>query len=301
MASSTNQYDLEPFEDWFPTFLARSTEWQEGQLSKNQNPLGQSRVEYFGRYCQICRRSPICGTPLSSCSGCSRVYYCCQEHQRLDWKDHKTLCKLFPPINTKPLNNIGEWRDKLTDDFNSILRSSAAKGRPIPASKAQLYRHKFFYSPHCLSCYVQNDLTTCPKCHVVMRCQTSKCVAKFNTEHTKEACENHITRLASVIMVIRNSTFLKTSSNSRCSFKLPESWGGYFALKKDDFDSPGGMFALPAVRFQFTLTMGGIFTLIHTLQKIYDLEDLKLENDKTNEVEKSDRSTILFILLVQRS
>ena len=74
MASSTNQYDLEPFEDWFPTFLARSTEWQEGQLSKNQNPLGQSRVEYFGRNCQICRRSPICGTPLSSCSGCSRVY-----------------------------------------------------------------------------------------------------------------------------------------------------------------------------------------------------------------------------------
>ena len=30
---------------------------------------------------------------LSYCSNCKAVSYCCKDHQLLDWKDHKALCK----------------------------------------------------------------------------------------------------------------------------------------------------------------------------------------------------------------
>ena len=30
---------------------------------------------------------------LKQCAGCRVVYYCCHEHQKLDWKRHKPICK----------------------------------------------------------------------------------------------------------------------------------------------------------------------------------------------------------------
>jgi hypothetical protein len=39
----------------------------------------------------------ICGIDgnLRRCSKCKSAYYCCQDHQKLDWKEHKPECKII--------------------------------------------------------------------------------------------------------------------------------------------------------------------------------------------------------------
>lgn len=45
--------------------------------------------------CASCRRGPsmlVKPETLKRCSGCSNVWYCSQEHQKMDWKEHKKVC-----------------------------------------------------------------------------------------------------------------------------------------------------------------------------------------------------------------
>ncbi|KZW00908.1 hypothetical protein EXIGLDRAFT_830354 [Exidia glandulosa HHB12029] len=38
----------------------------------------------------------ICAYPATSrCSGCGKVFYCSQEHQKTAWQKHKRLCKIY--------------------------------------------------------------------------------------------------------------------------------------------------------------------------------------------------------------
>lgn len=38
--------------------------------------------------CKVCRKQT-----KFRCSGCHKVYYCCEEHSKLDWAQHKKECK----------------------------------------------------------------------------------------------------------------------------------------------------------------------------------------------------------------
>lgn len=40
------------------------------------------------KYCRVC-----CTNAKYKCSNCKRVGYCCAEHQREDWPEHKLNCK----------------------------------------------------------------------------------------------------------------------------------------------------------------------------------------------------------------
>jgi len=36
----------------------------------------------------------LCSQPATQlCSICKKIYYCCREHQKSHWKEHKTICK----------------------------------------------------------------------------------------------------------------------------------------------------------------------------------------------------------------
>ena len=195
---------LVPYSAWFPQFLSGTEEWANDEMKARTTdpcPL-TSQVSYFSRYCQVCRRSLLCGKPLNICSGCKRVYYCSKEHQREDWKEHKVLCKLCPPVNDTPLADWKEWRAKLMNDFNSIQGRAALTGKPLTGDNFARYQHKYLNQPHCTSCFIQSELITCGKCHVVMHCDAAKCRQKFKDTHTTESCQNHAIRIAAVVMAI---------------------------------------------------------------------------------------------------
>jgi len=43
--------------------------------------------------CGFCGQGPAGDEKLKLCSGCGLVAYCSKEHQREDWKNHKTTCQ----------------------------------------------------------------------------------------------------------------------------------------------------------------------------------------------------------------
>jgi len=44
------------------------------------------------RECLVCRKTEGDGTTLSSCGRCLAAFYCCREHQKADWPNHRSAC-----------------------------------------------------------------------------------------------------------------------------------------------------------------------------------------------------------------
>lgn len=49
--------------------------------------LLSKRLNESFQKCAVCSQQSI-----KSCSGCKNVYYCCYNHQKVDWKRHKDIC-----------------------------------------------------------------------------------------------------------------------------------------------------------------------------------------------------------------
>lgn len=49
----------------------------------------------MARHCDYpdCDNTDCDKSDFKKCSRCKAVCYCCVEHQKLHWKDHKKLCK----------------------------------------------------------------------------------------------------------------------------------------------------------------------------------------------------------------
>lgn len=64
---------------------------------------------------------------LMRCSGCQAVAYCCKEHQKADWPNHKKFCKRFQKL-------IAEYK---------TVRDSRPRGSPKPAKPSPYPLHDF--------------------------------------------------------------------------------------------------------------------------------------------------------------
>ena len=46
-------------------------------------------------YCWYCKEVEKPTSKLQRCSGCVRAAYCCRDHQKADWSNHRKLCQPF--------------------------------------------------------------------------------------------------------------------------------------------------------------------------------------------------------------
>nr|CAI5824243.1 unnamed protein product [Callosobruchus analis] len=47
-------------------------------------------AETIVSHCAVCQKEAT-----QKCGSCHGVYYCCREHQKADWKNHKKVCRPF--------------------------------------------------------------------------------------------------------------------------------------------------------------------------------------------------------------
>ncbi|XP_021915499.1 protein msta isoform X2 [Zootermopsis nevadensis] len=84
----------------------------------------------------------VCTEPANQrCGGCHVIYYCCRDHQRLDWKGHRSRCKPFKVADNKALGrHLIATRDIKVGEV--ILDE-----QPLVAGPSQVT------PPVCLGCY----------------------------------------------------------------------------------------------------------------------------------------------------
>lgn len=126
------------------------------------SPSFVNNFYYFG-VCHYCKTTP---TELRRCSGCKIVGYCSKEHQKLDWRNHRELCKViaFTFVNDNtPCGSFEEWtryRLKMQRQWVSLLK------RDLQPFECQMW----MFPRVCNWCYAKSNLTDCPKCCNIAYC-----------------------------------------------------------------------------------------------------------------------------------
>ena len=93
------------------------------------------------KYCIVCKEHAkqnqynMQSTKLLLCSGCHNVYYCCIDHQKMDWDKHKLVClyKYQPKISYKAISDkpYSIYRENLSIDIKTeidMIYKKAKKG-----------------------------------------------------------------------------------------------------------------------------------------------------------------------------
>ncbi|KAL3318255.1 Programmed cell death protein 2 [Cichlidogyrus casuarinus] len=83
----------------------------------------------------------VCGIPADKyCSKCNKKYYCCREHQVLDWNSHKTLCPEQNQLKERisslmQVNREGEEQDEETRALEEIARKATPEEKVMSKFK----------------------------------------------------------------------------------------------------------------------------------------------------------------------
>lgn len=91
----------------------------------------------------------VCGKQASQrCSLCKAVHYCGREHQKQDWKTHKSKCSCFQVANSKKLGRY------------MVATRDISAGETILKETPIVYGPKVSSYPVCLGCHHQLEATS---------------------------------------------------------------------------------------------------------------------------------------------
>lgn len=81
---------------WFPT-MPKELLWKEGDSDTDSDidPITHLLAEIDIEQCTLCSAPHTdSGAKLLRCGHCRIARYCCQDHQKIDWPNHRKLCKI---------------------------------------------------------------------------------------------------------------------------------------------------------------------------------------------------------------
>lgn len=119
---------------------------------------------YHPNICHTCKEI---NRPTKLCSNCKSLSYCSREHQKLDWKSHKALCKAITHTNEKysavTFNSESEWRRHRA---TLMIEWETLVGRSLLAYEKQVA----MFQRCCLICLNRDKLENCASCLSISYC-----------------------------------------------------------------------------------------------------------------------------------
>ncbi|XP_071445081.1 myb-like protein X [Hetaerina americana] len=145
-------------------------------FAKDDDEAFQARAIFMANTCHVCKSIHGGATRLKSCSACRLIAYCCKEHQRTHWKEHKALCQLVQKkIKKSGLQDLYGEAYKITDAEEwrkfrcyQIVDVEQHMGRPLEPFE----REMFLYPRVCIVCRKSDPekLKVCKECHFINFC-----------------------------------------------------------------------------------------------------------------------------------
>lgn len=142
-------------------------------------------IPFFYHFiCHTCKEE---STVLKNCKGCHLVSYCSVDHQKVDWTNHKDLCRCIQELLKKwNVPNIFGIESKTVDEWRHVRLSliycvQEHLSRPLAIDEKQM----FYFAKVCRVCFSTNVSTDykCDQCCTVVYC---------SEEHRDNHIEKHL-------------------------------------------------------------------------------------------------------------
>ena len=267
-------------EKWFDMFKVGN--WMNSAVpTEVSNP----QYDFYHPYaCHSCKRGSLQQMKLLQCTGCRLVKYCCREHQKDDWKNHKQWCKAFKQVGDSggDPTDLVSWRNYSMKVNDRMRRTTAIELHSVEIQIAAM-------QPRCRRCFTagakSNDikLVVCPKCSGVAVCEAclgdEESRTDWNSFHPDvNECNEHRLALCCTGMIIENGCPLLSCSDTNCETLFqPSDWFDYFQEKRNDMNRGTG---LPMERLSLMAPVSAFLTdglsmplTVHHILSLLGVED----------------------------
>lgn len=127
---------------------------------------GENRGLFNINRCFTCSKSAV-ETTLKRCGACKMISYCCEDHQRKDWKNHKTFCGVIKRVEKSlPQQNLND--KKLWFHYKCAFTKLCE--RDLGRALEQHEREMIAYPKRCEICRSFNANIICKNCLGVNYC-----------------------------------------------------------------------------------------------------------------------------------
>ncbi|XP_060517205.1 uncharacterized protein LOC132696410 [Cylas formicarius] len=117
---------------------------------------------FYSSICNFCKQMG----DLKKCSSCKICSYCSRQHQELDWKNHKVLCKIIAQSNQSLQYNVRTFSELSNFQIKQSLFWQTRLGRPLKPDESQMW----MFPQVCAVCFTRANLRPCEICFNAFYC-----------------------------------------------------------------------------------------------------------------------------------
>jgi len=156
-------------------------------MEEEQGPILAAPHFYWGA-CNVCGATASKGKPLKRCSRCHAMYYCSADHQKAQWRRHKSLCgHLAAAAHTAGQETFFcGAADSGGEEWKVFRRNAVLTAQVLLARPLELWEQEVLLFPRTCrtpGCHrATGELQDCAGCH---------CVTYCSSQHREEDAGRH--------------------------------------------------------------------------------------------------------------